>query len=114
MIGDPKPPSLHSIVDKAEVAIDFPDKFYSGGFGRDCSFEAHADADGFAIRLIRSGENKRVVQVHLHHSLFADILEEIAGSLNAREPMDAPHREALLKAAKDLTAALQRGASPPE
>ena len=110
MIGDPKPSSLHSIVDKAEVAIDFPDKFYSGAFGRDCAFAAQADAEGFMIRLVRSGDIRRVVEMHLHHSLFADILEEIARSLNARGPMDSLHRETLLKAAQDLTAALQRAA----
>jgi len=101
---------MHPIIDKAEVAIDFPDKFYSGAFGRDCAFAARADAEGFMIRLVRSSDIRRVVEMHLHHSLFADILQEIAASLNAREPIDAPHREALLKAAEDLTAALRRGA----
>ncbi|HVC51261.1 MAG TPA: hypothetical protein VND87_04495 [Stellaceae bacterium] len=41
---------MHPIVDKAEVAIDFPDKYYSGGFGRDLSFEARAEDDGMLIR----------------------------------------------------------------
>jgi hypothetical protein len=31
---------MHSIPDKAEVGIDFPDKLYIGGFGRDSQFEA--------------------------------------------------------------------------
>ena len=110
MIGDQKSPTLHSIVDKAEVAIDFPDKFYSGAFGRDCAFAARADTEGFMIRLVRSGDIRRVVEMHLHHSLFADILHEIAASLHAREPIDTPHREALLTAAEELAAALQRGA----
>jgi len=110
VIGDAKSPTLHSIVDKAEVAIDFPDKFYSGAFGRDCAFAARADAEGFMIRLVRSGDIPRVVEMHLHHSLFADILKELAGSLNAREPIDTLHREALLKAAQDLANALRRGA----
>ena len=41
--------STHPITDKGEVAIDFPDKFYSGGFGRDSSFEARAEADGVLL-----------------------------------------------------------------
>jgi hypothetical protein len=52
---------MHPIIDKAEVAIDFPDKFYSGGFGRDCKFEARADAEEMLIRLVRSEGEKRVV-----------------------------------------------------
>lgn len=108
MTEDPKPASPHAIADKAEVAIDFPDKFYMGGFGRDCAFEARADADGVAIRLIRSGDDKRVAEIHLHHLLFADILEEIARSLAGRAAVDTTHREPLLKAAQDLAAALQK------
>jgi len=45
---------MHPITDKAEVAIDFPDKFHSGGFGRDSAFEARAEADNVLIRLVRS------------------------------------------------------------
>jgi hypothetical protein len=55
---------MHPITDKAEVAIDFPDKFYMGGFGRDCSFEARAEADGVLIRLVRSEGEKRAVEIH--------------------------------------------------
>ena len=97
---------LHPIVDKAEVAIDFPDKYYSGGFGRDCSFEVRAEDDGALIRLVRGGDDKRVAAIHLHHFLLAGILEDLAVSLAAREPIDATHREPLLAAAKRLVAAL--------
>ena len=100
--------SLHPILDKGEVGIDFPDKYYSGGFGRDCSFEARAEADGVMVRLVRDGSDKRAVAIHLHHFLFAGILEELAGSLARREPIDTVHREPLLKAAQSLVAALER------
>lgn len=75
---------MHPIVDKAEVAIDFPDKFYSGGFGRDSSYEARAEDDGVLIRLVRQGSEKRAAAIHLHHFLLAGILEDLARSLDGR------------------------------
>jgi hypothetical protein len=103
---------MHPIADKAEIAIDFPDKMYMGGFGRDCDFEARADADGVLIRLVRSGEDKRVAEIHLHHFLFASILDELARSLAQREPIDETHREPLLNAARSLLAALEGTPAP--
>lgn len=100
--------SLHPIIDKAEVGIDFSDKYYSGGFGRDCSFEARAEDDGVLIRLVRGGSDKRVVAIHLHHYLLAGILEELADSLKERGPIDASHREPLLAAARNFVAALEK------
>jgi len=108
---------MHPIVDKAEVAIDFPDKYYSGGFGRDSSFEARAEDDGVLIRLVRGGEGeKRAASIHLHHFLLAGILEDLARALAERPPIDATHREPLLDAARALVAALERsspGAASP-
>src|SRR5580700_8579873 len=103
-----KGPSMHPIADKAEVAIDFPDKLYMGGFGRDSAFEAKAEADGVLIRLVRVGGEKRVAEIHLHHFLLANILEELAVSLATREPIDEVHREPLLDAARRFAAALDR------
>ena len=102
---------MHPITDKAEVAIDFPDKAYMGGFGRDSGFEARADADGMMIKLVRSSGEKREVEVHLHHFLFAGILDDLAQSVAAREPIDDTHRLPLLEAAQKLAAALARGSS---
>lgn len=99
---------MHPIVDKAEVAIDFPDKFYSGGFGRDSSYEARAEDDGVLIRLVRQGSEKRAAAIHLHHFLLAGILEDLARSLDGREPIDAVHREPLLQAARAFAKALER------
>jgi hypothetical protein len=103
---------MHPIADKAEVAIDFPDKFYMGGFGRDCAFEGSADSEGVLIRLVRPGEEKRVAEIHLHHFLFANILDELARSLGEREPIDELHREPLLNAARRLVVALERAPAP--
>jgi len=98
---------MHPIADKAEIAIDFPDKLYMGGFGRDCDFEARAESDGMLIRLVRSGEDRRVAEIHLHHFLFAGILDDLAKSLAEREPIDAVHREPLRDAARRFLAALE-------
>jgi len=105
--------SLHPITDKGEVAIDFPDKYYSGGFGRDCSFEARAEDDGVLIRLVRASSDKRTVSIHLHHFLLAGILEELARSVVEREPIDATHREPLLAAARAFAAALEKSSAAP-
>ena len=99
---------MHPIADRAEVAIDFPDKLYMGGFGRDSSFEARAEDDGVLIRLSRGGEEKRVAEIHLHLFLFANILDDLATSLTGREPIDEVHRQPLLNAARNLAVALER------
>ena len=99
---------MHPISDKAEVAIDFPDKAYMGGFGRECSFAAQADEDGMMIRLVRTSGEKREAEIHLHHYLFAGILDDLAESLGKQEPIDEAHRQPLLAAARHLAAALER------
>jgi len=38
------------IADKAEVALEYPDKFFVGTFERSSRFEAHLDPTGFALR----------------------------------------------------------------
>src|ERR1700752_435718 len=99
--------SLHPIADKAEVSVDFPDKAYIGSFSRHSQFDAYADADSVAIRLVRPGEDRREAVVHLHYGLLADVLVELARSLLARDPLDAQHRSELSGAARQLAAALE-------
>ena len=99
--------SLHPIADKAEVSVDFPDKAYIGNFGRHSKFDAYADADSVAIRLVRPGEDRREAVVHLHYGLLADILTELARSLTARDPLDDQHRNELSAAAKQLAVSLE-------
>ena len=98
---------MHQISDKAEVAIDFPDKFYMGGFGRDAEFEARSEDDAVLIRLVRSGAEKRRVDIHLHYFLFANILEELAASIAQRKPIDDLHRKPLATAVNTLAAAIE-------
>jgi hypothetical protein len=103
---------LHPISDKAEVSVDFPDKAYIGSFGRNSQFDAYADADSVAIRLVRPGEDRREAAMHLHYGLLADILVEVARSLAVRNPLDERHRTELVEATKQLSTALEpRGKS---
>jgi hypothetical protein len=62
--------SLHPISDKAEVSVDFPDKAYIGSFGRHSQFDAYADDDSVAIRLVRPGEDRREAVTHVHYGLW--------------------------------------------
>jgi hypothetical protein len=102
--------TLKPITDRAEVAIDFPDKAYMGSFGQASSFEATADGEGVTIKLARSGEDRRTAQMHLHYYLVAGALADIAAALAARPPLDDAHREPLLAAARALVSALERTA----
>jgi CBS-domain-containing membrane protein len=65
------------------------------------------DAESVAIRLVRPGEDRREAVIHLHYGLLAEILAELARSLEMREPLDEPHRAELAEAAKGLAASLE-------
>ena len=104
--------SLHPIADKAEVSVDFPDKAYMGSFGRQSQFDAYADLDSVAIKLVRPGEDRREAIVHLHYGLLAEILAELARSLSSRDPLDEEHRTELSEAAKQLAASLEPRNAP--
>jgi hypothetical protein len=96
------------IVDKAEVSIDFPDKFYMGAFGRDSIVDVAADAEGLHLRLEHDGEQSRKVGFHVHYYLLAEILDEAASALAALPPIDEPHRVAVQSAAKKLASAVRK------
>ncbi len=102
---------MKPIIDKAEIAIDFADKFYMGAFGRDAGFDARADADGLTLKLTRLGDDKRSVEIHLHYYLLADVLREFARSLKERKGLDNAHRGPLKDALEALRDALKRPAS---
>jgi hypothetical protein len=94
-----KPP-MRPITDRAEVSIDFPEKAYIGSFGRTSGYDAEAQADGVAIKLVHGAPPKRAFELHLHWYLFADIVDAIADSLEARPGVvDEAHRAALADAA---------------
>lgn len=98
---------MRPITDRAEIAIDFPEKAYMGSFGRMSAFDARAEADGVEIKLAHSGPPKRAVDMHLHWYLFADIVDEIAASIEGRAGVvDETHRAVLIEAAQRLVRAL--------
>jgi hypothetical protein len=96
------------IPDKAEVVLEYPDKFYSGTFERSSRFDAHVDASGISILLDRPGdaETRKSIHMHIHYALFADILRDLAKTMSAVPAGDVIHREALRDAAKALYDAL--------
>src|SRR6516165_1816385 len=66
--------------DKAEVALEYPDKLYIGTFERSSRFDAHLDETGISLSLDRTGEPKerKSVHMHFHYALFAELLQELA------------------------------------
>jgi hypothetical protein len=104
------------ICDKAEVAIEYPDKFYLGTFERTARFDAHLDATGIALVFQRPGtaSDRKTVHMHINYGLFVDILKDLANTVAAMPIADALHREALADAAKYLHDALAKsGTSQP-
>jgi hypothetical protein len=102
------------IPDKAEVALEYPDKLYIGTFERSARFEAHLDATGVALVLERPGDpdTRKSVHLHLNDGLFAEVLRELAASARTAPPGDAAHREALAEAARLLHQALAAATRP--
>jgi hypothetical protein len=96
------------IPDKAEVALEYPDKFYVGTFERSARFEAHLDATGISLVLERTGdvETRKSIHMHLNYELFAEVLRELAVSAAVLPGPDGEHRASLAQAAKLLHEAL--------
>jgi len=100
------------IPDKAEVAVEYPDKLYIGTFSHASRFDAHLDDTGISLTLDRPGpdEERKSVHMHFHYALFAEILRELSRTVAALPPAD-PHRQSLRQAAAALTTALEGGTS---
>jgi len=98
------------IHDKAEIALEYPDKFYVGTFERSARFEAHLDKTGIALILDRPGDPnvRKSVHIHINFGLFADILHDLAATVGSIDKDDLAHREALAEAAGALQQALTR------
>lgn len=97
------------IPDKAEIALEYPNKLYIGTFERTARFDAHLDSAGVSITLERAGDpsEKKAVRMHFHYALFADILQELARTASAMPEHDLAHREALRDGAKALYETLE-------
>jgi len=102
------------IPDKAEVALEYPDKLYIGTFQNAARFDAHLDQTGVSLTLDRTGDanTRKSVRMHFHYGLFADILRDLANTAASMSPEDAGHREALRTAAEALYRALSADAKP--
>ena len=96
------------IPDKAEVALEYPDKLYIGTFERSARFDAHLDKTGISLTLQRTGDvdARRSIRMHLHYGLFAEMLQELAKTASAIPEDDADHRNALRDAAEALHCSL--------
>ncbi|MDP2372165.1 hypothetical protein [Reyranella sp.] len=98
---------MKSISDKAEVSVDFPDKTYMGSFGRESLFDVKVEPDEVLLRLVRAGDERREIAVHLHYYLLADILKEIGRGLAGHDFLDESHRAALSDGVAALAASLK-------
>jgi hypothetical protein len=96
------------IPDKAEVALEYPDKLYIGTFERSSRFDAHLDATGISLMLERVGDvdTRKSIHMHINYELFAEILRDLAATIGAMPAEDVAHRETLADAAKALHHAL--------
>jgi hypothetical protein len=99
------------IPDKAEVALEYPDKLYIGTFERSSRFDAHLDETGISLTLERTGEVdlRKSVHMHFHYELFAEILQDLANTVSKMPLADAEHRDRLRGGAKALYRALGDG-----
>ena len=100
------------IPDKAEVALEYPDKLYIGTFAQTARFDAHFDKAGISLSLYREGgsDTRKSVRMHFHYALFAEILRDLARTAASVPPDDVVHCEALADGAKALSScARERG-----
>jgi hypothetical protein len=100
------------IPDKAEVALEYPDKLYIGTFERSSRFDAHLDATGISLMLERIGDvdTRKSVHMHINYELLAEILHDLAATVAAMPAQDVAHRETLAAAAGALHRALSAAA----
>ena len=102
---------MKSISDKAEFSVDFPNKVYMGAFGRESSFDVKVEAEEVLLRIVRAGEERREIAVHLHYYLLADILRDLAKGLAKHSFLDEAHLRALRQGADALGRSLRDPAS---
>ena len=99
------------VPDKAEIALEYPDKVYVGTFERSSRFEAHLDPTGFALVLERVGDEdvRKSIHMHINFGLFAGILSELAATVGSIPKDDILHRDQLTQAVAELHRALTAG-----
>jgi hypothetical protein len=65
------------IPDKAEIALEYPDKLYIGTFQNTARFDAHLDQTGVSLTLDRTGDadTRKSVRMHFHYALPAQLVD---------------------------------------
>lgn len=98
------------VPDKAEIALEYPDKFYVGTFEHSSRFEAHLDPTGIALVLERPGAEdvRKSVHMHISFGLFAGILGELAVTVGRIPKDDFLHRDQLARSVDQLHQALMK------
>jgi len=101
---------MKPIPDKAEIALEYPDKLYVGTFEHSSRFQARLDPTGFALILERPGseDERKSIHMHINFGLFAGILSELASTVACIPKEDILHRSELAQAAAELQRALTR------
>jgi hypothetical protein len=97
------------IPDKAEIALEYPDKLYIGTFEQTANFDAHLDASGISLSLHHAGavDVRKTVRMHFHYALSAEILRDLAKTAASLPAADVAHRDALRDAARTFYVALE-------
>jgi hypothetical protein len=97
------------VPDKAEVALEYPDKLYIGTFAHTARFDAHLDDSGISLSLHRPGsaDMRKSVRMHFHYALFAEILRDLAKTVASLPADDVVHSAALRDAAEAFYLALK-------
>ena len=97
------------IPDKAEIALEYPDKLYVGTFERSSSIHVlYLDPTGIALILERPGADdiRKSIHMHINFGLFADILRELASTVGRIPKNDVLHHDQLAQAVTELHRAL--------
>lgn len=98
--------TMKPITDEAQVAIDFPDKVYMGSFSRSSRYDVKVEDGGLFLKLTKNSRPKRSFEVHLHHYLLVDILQDWATALESDDSLTDKDRTDLQDAFKSLSEAL--------
>ncbi|MBM3599433.1 MAG: hypothetical protein FJX35_14540 [Alphaproteobacteria bacterium] len=97
---------MKPIISRAEVALDYPDKTYMGIFEHESRYAVDATAEAFIIKFEHHGAERKTVDIHVAHMLFAHILEDLAELMQRQPPMDEMHADAILESLAKLKGAL--------
>lgn len=98
------------ISDRAEIALEYPDKLYVGTFERTSRFEAHLDTTGIALTLEHPGAEdvRKSIHMHINFGLFADILRDLASTVGRVPKDDVLHHDQLTQSSRRVAPGASR------